>query len=189
GGLLYGNANDEAAGVAALRVMVDQLTADQREVFYREVIYPPSLGLVNSAAAAGDEPLFRFLELIKAGAPILRDIFDFSAAVPDIDIYAIRGRGRLRSKLLNFRSPPPGQQRTARRAVVAMRTFVFPADPASRTFDGGPRIAAAMNAYGWRATHFKMNWRSLAAEYEELTEYCRQEQPEVLVLDDHLIEY
>jgi hypothetical protein len=189
GGLLFGNTSDEAAGLAGLRSAIDGMNAEQRESFYINIIYPASLPLMSSVVStAGVGFTLRFLELMKAGVPLLRDIFDFSSETPVIDVAALRQRGRQRSRLLEFQSPPAGVPRTPRRAIVAMRNLVFPGDPKSRSFDGGPRICAAMNTYGWQATHFKMEWRPIEEDYKNIAAFCSQEKAEILILDDQVIE-
>jgi hypothetical protein len=190
GGLLFGNPSDEAVGLAGLRSAIDGLTVEQRDSFYINILYPASLPLINRVVStAGDGIMLRFLELMKAGVPLLRDIFDFSSETPVIDAGALRQRGRQRSRLMEFHSPPAGGPRSPRRAIVAMRNLVFPGDPKSRSFDGGPRICAAMNAYGWNATHFKMEWAPLEKDYKNVAAFCQQEMAELLILDDHVIEF
>ena len=46
-----------------------------------------------------------------------------------------------------------------------------------------------MNAYGWNATHFKMEWAPLEKDYKNVAAFCQQEMAELLILDDHVIEF
>ncbi len=189
GGLMFGNAADQEQGTQGLKAVAEAMSADLQDSFYTNVIYPVSLAIVNRVfAQRSPDALLGLLEILKAATPLLGRIFDFSAAAQPYDLDAARQRGRERARLLEMASPPPGSPRVPRRAIVAMREMVFPTDPNSRTFDGGPRIAAAMSAYGWNATHYKMKWAPLNFDYLGIVETCEREQADLLVLDDHVIE-
>jgi hypothetical protein len=132
--------------------------------------------------------MLQTLEIIKAGEPYLRQIFDFDTETPVLEWDELRRRGRERSRLLEFRGAPAGAPRTKRRVIVAMRHFFFAGDPNSRPSDIAPRICAAMNAYGWQATHHQMDGASIHDDLHAAHALCRQENADMLVLDGDLIE-
>src|SRR5262249_10636429 len=152
GGLMFNSADDLRSGTEKFRILAGAMPAAQQDTFYTNVIYPVSLAIVNRVfAQRSPDALLGLLEILKGATPLLARIFDFP---PDAHPYGLEGarrQGRERARLLRIEGPPAGSPRVPRRAIVAMREMVFPTDPKSRTFDGGPRIAAAMNAYGWNA--------------------------------------
>ena len=190
GGLALGKPDDEAQGVAALSIMMDHISAEQYETFYNQIMATPIFRQSEAAMVANDhDKLLRILEILKAGLPLFRKIFDFSAEVPTLDLEDIRRRGREQSKLIKFSSPPAGTPRVERRAVVAIRELVFPLNPNSRTLDIGPRIQTAMNRYGWKTSLSLRQWGgNLEEDYKQIVEVCQRENADVLVFDDHLIE-
>jgi virginiamycin A acetyltransferase len=189
GGVLFGDASDEAIGRATLQGLVDALPGDKQSTIYSEVISKaiPSLAyhfFVNNDFGT----LARVLEVLKAGVPRLRPIFDLSASAAPVDLSEMRRRGRERARLVNFPVPPAGMPTQARRVVVAIREYFLLIHTGSRPCDMGPRIAGAMNNYGWSAHYYGMHFANPAQDYRDIVETCRQMNAEVLILDDNVIQ-
>lgn len=189
GGLFFGNEEEEARGLAMLGADVDALDAQQQANLYTGVLEPLVKQLLERALQTTDRRwTLRILEILKAGTPRFRTLFDTDVPVPDLMIDALRRQGQARSRLLTYPSPPASAPRAPRRAVVAVRELFFPNHPGSRPLDLGPRLVAAMAAYGWQPHFFAMPCRNLIDEYRLLAERCEAEAAELLVLDDNLME-
>lgn len=189
GGLAFGNAVEEARGLALLRAQADALSPGERTNLYTGLLEPVIKSLLESTLRTSDHPLtLRILDILKAGAPLFRTIFDMDAAVPDLTLDELRRQGRAQSRLITYPSPPPSAPRPPRRAVIAIRELFFPNHPGSRPLDLGPRLVAAMEGYGWQPRFYGMPCRNLIDEYRTIAELCRAHAAEVLVLDDNLME-
>ena len=191
GGLTFGNADDEAQGTASLATMMDHISPEQYMTFYNQVMAPSLFSLTESALMANDHgKLMRLLDILKAGSPRFRNIFDFSDEAPVPTLADIRRRGHEQAKLIKFANPPAGSPRPVRHAVIAIRELFFPQNQNSRPIDTGPRLYTAMNNYGWRTTFYPMKWgTNLSEDYRAIAEICEREQADLLVFDDHLIEH
>ncbi|MDO8608696.1 MAG: glycosyltransferase [Phaeospirillum sp.] len=92
------------------------------------------------------------------------------------------------TRLLSFPTPPPA--RSPRRAVVAIRKYLYTNRAGSRLHDFGPRLVTAMQAYGWLPDFHPMqtvgSGQELDAEYRKITELCRSRNAEVLVIDEFI---
>jgi FkbM family methyltransferase len=191
GGLLFGAANDEVVGRTALGITLDHLSPEQQQSIYAGILSKAIPNLVNHAFVHDDsDALMRLLEILKAGTPQLRGIFQFSETVPPLDLEKMKRAHPGRDKMVTFPGLPPGTPKQPRRGVVAVRKyFLGAADPAiSRLCDLGPRFAAAMNAYGWPTQFFGMSFLDPRTDYGGIAEMCRQTQAEILVLDDNIIQ-
>ena len=190
GGMIFGNTDEEARGLGSLRHLVDHLSAEQRTILYEKVMSPMLTGLLELYMRKSNAHVLQILEILKAGVPPFRSIFDLDTPPPVLSLDALRRQGRERAagKLIHYPSPPPGAPRVPRRAVVAIRDLVYPGQSWSRPFDVGPRWAAGMEAYGWPTTFIGLACQNLIEDYRAIAEVCRRENAEVLVLDDHLIE-
>ena len=189
GGITFGNIEDETNGIALLGPMTAALTDEQQALFYAQIVSDPIFRLTESALIAGDDDrLMRILEILRAGSPRLRQIFDLSRQEAPLDLEVLRKRGRERAKLIEFVSPPTGRPRLARRVILAARDRVFPQNPNSRPHEIGPRLTWAMNAYGWNTTFVPMKWINFVEECQAVIETCREEQADLLVFDDQVIE-
>jgi len=189
GGLLFGNAEEEARGLTALRFQTDALTEAQRAELYSAVLEPAAKFLLEGTLRVSDhQRMLRILEILKAGAPRFRTIFDSEAPIPALTLDELRRQGRARSRLISHASPPASAPRSPRRAVVAFRELFFPNHPGSRPLDLGPRLVAAMEGYGWRPRFYGMPCRNLIEEYRSIAELCVAHEAELLVLDDNLME-
>jgi len=189
GGMLYNNPVEEAAGLAALRAQIDILTPQQHDSIYTSTLASVLPRLLETAlqGTQRDEITLRVLEMLKAGSPRFRTIFDFTAAAPRLDMDGIRRVGRERSRLLAYPCPPPGAARPARRAVVAVRGLIFPDRSWSRPLDIGPRLTASLNAYGWQAAFLATRWGDPNSDYRAIIDACQRQNAEVLILDDHVV--
>ena len=184
GGLLFGDEENERQGIAALTADMDRGAPEKGDRFFNQVMAEPLFTQVGSAVVTGDyDRILRILEILKAGTPAFRRIFDFDVdhSLPPLE--DLRQHVRAHSRLLTFTSPQ-------RHAVIAMRERVFPQDPNSRLLEIGHRIRLAMNAYGWRTTFVPMQWiGQLLTDYQSIVGVCTQQRPDLLVLDDQLVEH
>jgi hypothetical protein len=190
GGLLFGNADDLRNGVARLRDVVDRLPPEQQEMLATGVVQPAIKHVVmsNTTGMVHDHDVaLSILDILVAGQPGFRRTFDTQSEPAPLDWQILIREGRERARLLTFPTPPAGEPHCARRAVVAVRELVFPQYPDSRLLDVGPRIGAAMQAYGWQPTACPMHFRDLIADFRSLVECCEREQAELLILDDYYI--
>lgn len=189
GGLVFGNPEEEARGRAMLRSQMDKLDAGQVANVYTAVVEPVFKRLLEGALKMSDQAMvLKILEIMKEGTPRFRTIFDLQAPVPTLDIEELRRRGHERARLVEYSSPPAGVPRQTRRAVVAVRELFFPSLPWSRPLDLGPRLVAGMQSYGWDTSFYGMKCLNLLEDYRGIIEFCKQQQAEVLVLDDNMIE-
>lgn len=189
GGLLFGDPNDELQGRAMLVELADNLSSSQQGTFFEKIVQPVTYKLTDLYYLRGDiEGQLRLLEILRACTPQIRHVFDFQAKVPRFDLDQHIRAGRERSRVVRHELPPAGMPREHRRVIVAMREMVFPGRPGSRRFEVGPRITAGMNLYGWTATGHGFSCLAGADDYGVLTAACREQKPDVLVIDDHLIQ-
>jgi FkbM family methyltransferase len=191
GGVLFGNAADEADGCAMLQLAVTAITAEQQARFYSTILSKTIPNLVNHFFVHGDTgTLLRLLAILKAGVPRFGAMFDLSAPVAPLNIEDMRRKAQAQAKLISLKGPPPGTPRQERRGVVAVREYFLGAvDPSqSRPCDLGPRTAAAMSAYGWPTRFFGMQFGNPQEDYRGIAALCRETNAEILVLDDNLIE-
>ncbi|MBF0460615.1 MAG: glycosyltransferase [Magnetococcales bacterium] len=192
GGLLFHNPEHEAYGLAQLTLQADQLLAEQPEVhdhIYKKIIEPTMTLLLASALPAADHAqTFRILSILQAFSPHFRTLFDWNAPIPEFSLAEMRRRGQAQqSLLLHYPLPPPEAPRPRRRVLVVIREYIFPDKPWSRPFDMGPRMVAAMNAYGWSTDFFPLKGVDLVAEAQAIVELCRQTGVELLFLDDDIL--
>jgi hypothetical protein len=184
GGMFANDRDAEADSLMALARLVDALPAERQSQFQLEVLNPTLMSTISAAYAANDQSkLLRVLEIIKAGTPEFRRIFDRSP-----DAASGSADSRKRAPLIAYRSPPEGADRVARNTVVAMRERIFPQNPGSRLLDIGPRFADAANRYGWPATFCPMTFGNLSLDFQTIFDCCRETAAEVLLIDDHFIE-
>ncbi|HEY1720548.1 MAG TPA: glycosyltransferase [Magnetospirillaceae bacterium] len=184
GGFLYGNAEDEKQGLVALAQEIDLLTPPQREQIYQHIVHPAISRIItrDSSFASDSQKALRILEILKAGFPQFRSIFDWSDNGLTYDAVEQTKLGRQRSRLIQFALPETPRKNL--RAIVAVRKLVFPQLPNSRLHEVGPRVTTAMNNYGWRATHLEMQMQNYFQDYSDIVSMCEQEKADILVLDD-----
>jgi len=191
GGLLFGSGEDELRGRIALSGTVDHLDAAKQASIYNDILSKTIPNIVNHVFLRDETAvLLRLLEILKAGIPLFREVFDYTPRSPSLDIEAMRRTGRERASLIAFPGPPPGTPREARRGVVAIRKHYLGAtdEKLSRPADIGPRIMTAMNAYGWPTQFFGMTFSDPQADYRGIAALCRETDADVVVLDDNLIQ-
>jgi hypothetical protein len=189
GGILFDNPSDEVLGCSHLASLVNGFTPGQQATFFNKILKPVTFKLTDwHFSRHRVAELLRVLEVIKAGTPVLRDVFDLNAEVKPFDLEKQVRSAKERSRLIDYISPPAGAPRQPRRVIVAMRELWFPNDLNSRPMDIGPRVTEAMNIYGWRATHFGLKCRAWLDDFAGLRECCRQEKPEILFFDDQLVQ-
>lgn len=187
GGFLFANRTDETQGTEALSAMVDVLTPEQKDLVGRGIVHPviTQVIMMDASIIHDHARALRILEIYKAGVPSLRPVFDWHATVPPLTLDDLRRKGRERARLIQFAAPPLGAPRHPWRAIVAMRKLVFPTKANSRLFEMGLRIEHAMNAYGWRASNFSMNFDN--EDFAAITELCVSEAADILFLDDYQV--
>jgi len=187
GGLLFGNAGDMQFGVSSLATLIERGTPEQQQFLGRDVVHPIIEQLIFSADVR--EPTFalNLLEIYKAGAVEIRRIFDWSNddRAPDLAAWQRQGFGKAR--LVSFASPSPATPRQPRKVLIAMRERVFPKKADSRLFDFGLLIASAMQAYGWQAEVYPMQYFDLADDYRQIMARCSTQGFDALLIDDHII--
>lgn len=184
GEMLADDSKAEAASLTSLARLFDGLPAERQTAFQTDVLVPTLTPVIFSAYAANDQAkLLRVLEIMKAGTPEFRRIFDRSPGA------AVRiAEKRDRKPLIDYRNPPEGAARVGRRTVVAMRERIFPQNPSSRLLDIGPRFVEAASRYGWPGTFCPLTFRDLPLDCQKILDCCRQVGAEVLIIDDHFIE-
>lgn len=189
GGVLFDEPGEEALGRSQLASLVDGFNPTQQVTFFKKVVEPVTYKLTDwHFAKSKIDVLLRLLEVLKAGTPPLREVFDLTADVPPFNLAGHIQASRERARLIEYKSPPQDAPRQPKKAIVAMRELIFPRDPNSRPFDIGPRITAAMNAYGWNAAFHGLQCVAEIDDYARLAADCIKEKPDVLVIDDHLIQ-
>jgi hypothetical protein len=189
GGVLFDEPGEEVLGRTHLSSLVDGFNPAQQVTFFKKVVEPVTYKLTDwHYANSKVEILLRLLEVLKAATPVLREVFDTNADVPPFDLAQHIRASRERARLIEFKSRPQGVPRDPRKGLVAMRERIFPRDPGSRPLDIGPRIAAAMNAYGWSTAFHGLKCVADVDDYGALTIACLRLKPDVLVIDDHLIQ-
>ena len=183
GAMLENDRDAEADSLTSLARLHDALPPERQSLFQTEVLIPTLTPFIFSTYAANDQAtLLRVLDILKAGTPEFRRIFDRSPdAAPRT---ADSGK---RAPLITYRSPPEGAARVVRSAVVALRERIFPQNPTSRLLDIGPRFADAASRYGWPATFCPMTFRDLSLDFQTIFDCCRQAAAEVLIIDDQFI--
>ncbi len=188
GGIKAGDVAELNAGRVHLRATIDRLPADLQRQFYFE-LEPLIYNLIGNAFKHpnGDGTVRALTGILTDMTPPLRTVFDVAARREDIDLGKLRGFGAGRSRLRHFAMP---QTRTPpRTGIVALRARFFPQDPASRPFEIGALIAAAMTGYGWTGINHGMEWdKKLATDLPRLVEACRRHRPDVLVMDEQVVE-
>lgn len=187
GGILLGNAHDEAVGIAALTAQTDAMSPDLRAMIVRDMLNPAIHHMCNLTFSRRDHDLsMRVLEILKAGHLTFRAMFDWTPQ-PQFDLEATIGAGRARAKLVDYTPPPADIPRQQRRCVVAMRKYWSAQDPTTRPHELGPRIVASAQAYGWDTQFFGMLFHTVLDDYANLAAMCREQRTEVLILDDDAI--
>ena len=186
GGFLNGNSGDEDNGKRALQLLIDAAAPGVAATIYKDIVHPAiSSIIIGDASLVSDHGrALRILEIIKAALPAFRQIFDWDSPGETIDIVELAARGRSKSKLISFRSPPNGAPRVARRVIMAGRERVFPQSPTSRLYEAGPRAVASMNDYGWRATFLPLNMANYVHDFANIVTACESEKADLLILDD-----
>ena len=189
GGALFGDASDEADGLAALTAAIDGLPAEKQMIIYKDVIEKAIPQLVYHFFT-NDDPgkLTQLIQILRAAIPQFRDIFDLSAPVEPLDIEEMRRKGRARAKLITLPAPPGDTPKQTRRVVVAAREYFLLVHTGSRPCDMGPRIATAMNTYGWSARYYGMQFQNPMQDYRDIANVCREQNAEILILDDNVIQ-
>ncbi len=92
------------------------------------------------------------------------------------------------ARLLPFEAPLDGAPHVMRKAVLAIRRYWIPEQPASREHDIPVRIAAAMTAHGWQPRRYHLrsftHRDTVTEDYRALAALCRDSDADVLVLDE-----
>ncbi|MBF0162733.1 MAG: glycosyltransferase family 1 protein [Magnetococcales bacterium] len=191
GGLIAQHPAHMAYGLEHLTRQAEVLLTEQPAVYEHvltTVIDPAMRHLLATALANENRAqILQLLEVLKAFSPRFRTLFDWNAPIPEFSWEGARRQGQeQRAQLLHYPLPPPGKIQM-RRVLVVLREFIFPDKSWSRPYDYGPRIVAAMNAYGWHTTFYPLKGVDLVAEAQEIVEACRQQDVELLVLDDDIM--
>ncbi|MEO5350054.1 MAG: glycosyltransferase [Magnetococcus sp. YQC-3] len=192
GGLEFRNPEHLAFALANLAPQADAMLTAQPAVYdhiQKTVVDPILTHLLAQALMQKDNAqILRILEMLKAYTPRFRAMFDWDAPVPEFSLAAMRRRGEeQKSHMLRYPQPPAGVPRQQRRVLVVLREYIFPNKSWSRPFDIGPRTLSAMNAYGWQTHFFPLKGEDMIAEANAIVELVRQEQFELLVLDDDIM--
>ena len=187
GGQFFGNASEETRGLQGLHSQVDALSEEQQSMFYSHIVIPTITHLLEQALQTDDTvKILNILNILKASDPRLRYMLDFDAPIAKFSLETQRQQGRAKAKLISYPLPPPGTPRPRRRVLVAGRETFF-MRPSSRLMDTGPRIVSAMNSYGWQAEFYGITKSDSVDECRAITERCRQQDIDILLLDDELL--
>jgi hypothetical protein len=183
GGMMMNDRDVEVDSTASLAQLYDALPPERQSLFYTEILNPTLFSIAARALGSDDGvTLLRVLEILKAGAPEFRQIFDWSAGATSL----LLGDDQ-RARLITYRSPPEGAPRVGRRTVVALRERMFPQIATSRMLDIGPRFADAASRYGWPATFCPLAWDP-RLDFQTIFDSCRECAADVLIIDDDFIQ-
>ncbi|MBF0295404.1 MAG: glycosyltransferase [Magnetococcales bacterium] len=190
GGVVYDNADEERRGMANLATLADQLTPEQQENTYRQIVIPVMTPLLTEAVKHGNATTaMRLLAILRADVPFLRTIFDPHAPLSPTFLDDMRQRGQARFAPLSLPLPGPDTPRRPRCAVVAFRPG-GPRDHHLLVHDG-VRLVEAMQVYGWQATLLPLRPQALAGDrmplFQEIVSVCRAQRADILLLDDALL--
>ncbi|MBF0401197.1 MAG: glycosyltransferase family 1 protein [Magnetococcales bacterium] len=191
GGLIFKNPTHQAHGLHTLSSQAPALLESQPALHAHicsKILDPAVMQLLATALAHSDsEQVLHVLDILKAFVPQFRTIFDWDAPVPEFSLAAMRQRGEeTKSRLIHYPQPPAGTP-LPRRVLVVFRECVFPSKPWSRLSNEGPRMVAAMKAYGWQTDYYPLRGKDLFEEGLGIIEVCRQKQIELLFLDDDIM--
>lgn len=191
GGLLFQHAPHQTYGTTRLASQAPDLLATQPALHAhigKHIFDPAIMHLLAVSLANSNNPqVMQVLEVVKAFSPRFRSMFDWDAPIPEFSLEDVRRRGQAsQSQLIQYPKPPAGQP-PPRRVLVVFRKCVFPSKPWSRLSNEGPRITAALNAYGWQADYYPLEGKDLVEEGMGIVEVCRQKQIELLFLDDDIM--
>ncbi|MBF0461741.1 MAG: glycosyltransferase family 1 protein [Magnetococcales bacterium] len=185
GGWIFGNPEEERFGLESLRIQADALPPAQRHLLYDAMLQPLLTHVLTVAIERADRAaVLKILALYKLFFPSLRTLFDVHAPVPAFSLEEVRQRGRAQARLLVY--PPETLPRSRRRVVVAMRERFYFGNSSSRPSDFGPRLEAAMQAYGWEVIGCPFRCATLTDmtdDFRAIVAACRQHQAELLVMD------
>ncbi|MFZ1992054.1 MAG: glycosyltransferase [Alphaproteobacteria bacterium] len=188
GGLLLAQPAAQTESNRELARLIDVLPPQSQEIFCAEVLRPAMYGVVGVALRTGDWCLMPgAIELIKSASPKFRVMFDWSGEAPT-DIEVMRREGQAGARLIQYRSPPPNAPRVAHRAVVALRSRIFPQNPQSRELDIGPRFMDAAERYGWPARFAPTSWLNVQGDFDSVLAACCEHSADILILDDQLVQ-
>lgn len=187
GGLLNQNPEEELRGLKSLLALSKTARPEQKQVFFSDVVSPVMSLLLKDLLEDWDHnQVFRLGEILRAAVPEFREVFDWHLQPPPLTLEDILKKGRGKAALVQLSSPPPGMPRKPRRAVIAVREKFFPHRSWARLFDGGPRLQAAMSAYGWQTAFYGMKFDDLSEDYLNVIALCKRHQADILILDDDL---
>ncbi|MBF0161463.1 MAG: glycosyltransferase family 1 protein [Magnetococcales bacterium] len=187
GGWLFDKPTEAHVGLASLQMQADSLSFEQQQDLYDALLSPSLSPLLEAACDREDHgQILKILSIYQGIFPRFRTLFDWHAPVPEFSLESVRQQGRAQARLLSYAQPPTDLPRRRRRVVVAMRERFYFGNPASRPSDFGPRIRAAMQAYGWDVACSPFQCATLAEMEEDcqaIVALCRQQQAELLVID------
>ena len=187
GGLFYENPQEELRGLKSLLALSKTAPPDQKKVFFNNVVSPVMSLLLKELLENWDhDQVSRLGEILRAAVPEFRDIFDWHIQPPVLTLEEIRKKGGGAVPLIQHSGPSSDVPRKPRRVVVAVREKFFPHRSWARLFDGGPRLQAAMNTYGWETAFFGMKFDDLSEDYLGIIDLCKRHRAELLILDDDL---
>jgi hypothetical protein len=186
GGFLFGDPQDERNSVAELAAFVDSCDADARLLVSDGIMRPVIQHIVLRDASLIDDAdrALRLLEITKAGSMTFRTLFNWDEVVAPLNVPTSSGSRRPSPPLVSIPDTLNHEARCSNRAVVAVRERVFPDLAASRLYDMGPRIVAAMSRYGWTATHFPLGLIDYDADIRGMLAACEAAQADLLLIDE-----
>jgi len=197
GGIDMGNAEDAEAGRKYLRAQYEKYSSESKNVVY-SALEPLILQQISLAFGEPDytTKIMQLLDLMKQIVPEFRTRFDLDTAPVPLDIQAMTAAGRARARLLAFAGPnlppdlPLGSARHPRRAIVALREFVFPHFNNSRRLEQGQTMVAALDNYGWNARFLGIQFNMREEEdARAIVAACFAEKPDLLVLDAVILNF
>ncbi|MBF0180659.1 MAG: glycosyltransferase [Magnetococcales bacterium] len=185
-GVMHDNADEERQGMANLAALADQLTPEQQESTYRQIVIPVMTPLLTDALKHGNVAMaVRLLAILRADLPFLRPILDPHAPLSSGFLDAMRQRGQERF-VPHVLPPAPDTPRRALSVVVAFRPGA-PRDHHLLVHDG-VRLVEAMRGHGWQATLLPLRPQALAGDrmplFQEIVTLCRAHKADILLLDD-----
>ncbi|MEO5338930.1 MAG: glycosyltransferase 61 family protein [Magnetococcus sp. MYC-9] len=213
GNLVFGHAQATVRGLLGWRDQVTRLPDKERIELSDEFMAPVLNHLMQTTLRTATDPQLAVLfNILQTAVPSFRGVLpegaEWSRVTPDPALAVQQRPGASPASLLEFPALPGGSSRPCRRVVVAMQSHQFWGRPRSRPFLHvepalmasmralqawprpmclGPRLVAAMNAYGWQADLCAAAGFDWAEDHAAILAQCRRKEAELLLLDDSFV--
>ena len=188
GGLIYNNPGEKTNGLKDLNDQKNLFSDQQWERLYERAIAPTIMPLIMTAVENSDnDRILHILAILKVAIPRFKRAFGLDGAEATFSLEKMRQQGQEKNQPITYPLPPSDVPRQPRRVVVVMRESIHPSQPEAGSSDFGPRIVAAMNAYGWRAKFYGIKYDGITDDGHNIAETCRREKAEIIIVDDDIM--